>query len=79
MLLNLIPNTQRQDDLFRDSIERENSNKMMKVLDEMNARYGRDTVQLGSSGTSRHWAMRAENKMPCYTTRWEELPVTDPK
>ena len=79
MLMNLTPNTQRQNDLFRDSIERENSVKIMQVLDEMNVRYGRDTVQLGSSGTSRHWAMRAENKMPCYTTRWEELPITHAK
>jgi DNA polymerase V len=46
----------------------------MAAFDALNQRFGRDTVQLGSAGLAPRWAMRAENKTPCYTTRWDELP-----
>jgi hypothetical protein len=44
------------------------------VLDSINARYGRDTLTVAAAGTRKAWVARAENKTPCYTTRWAELP-----
>lgn len=75
MLMDLSPATQRQQSLFSQvDDEAKHSQALMSVLDNINARYGRDTLTIASAGTYKHWAARAENKTPCYTTRWEELP-----
>lgn len=51
------------------------SNKLMAVLDAVNARFGRDALAIASTGTTRTWSMRANQVTPRYTTRWDELPV----
>ena len=51
---------------------------LMEALDDLNRRYGRGTVLLGSTGTAgkhRRFVMRQERKTPEYTTRWEDMPV----
>jgi DNA polymerase V len=75
MLLDLSPQHQRQASLFSQvhDIAR-HSDALMSVLDAINARYGRDTLTLAAAGTQKRWAARADNKTPCYTTRWSELP-----
>lgn len=47
----------------------------MAALDELNARFGRDTVHLGSAGLVRRWEILSENRTPRYTTNWQELPT----
>ena len=74
MLMNLAPGAIRQGTLFDAPREREKSVRVMAALDALNQRFGRDAVHLGSAGLAPRWAMRAENKTPCYTTRWDELP-----
>ena len=74
MLLDLAPNSIAQGTLFDAPRERENSVRVMAALDALNQRFGRDSVHLGSAGLAPRWAMRSENKTPCYTTRWDELP-----
>ena len=73
MLLDLVPLGQRQPSLF----ETEDGNRLralMQVLDEINGRYGRRTLQFASEGITRTWTMRRDRLSPGYTTRWEELP-----
>ena len=65
----------RQSTLFDDQAARERSTKLMAAIDAINRAYGRDTVHLAVSGTQQRWAMRAGNRSPCFTTRWEELPL----
>ena len=65
----------RQSTLFDDQTAREKSTKLMAAIDAINRAYGRDTVHLAVSGTQQRWAMRAGNRSPCFTTRWEELPL----
>ena len=74
LLMNLTANTVSQGTLFDASRGRENSVRVMATLDALNQRFGRDTLHIGSAGLAPRWAMRAENKTPCYTTRWDELP-----
>jgi DNA polymerase V len=74
MLMDLAPNTIRQGSLFDAPRLTENSARVMAAFDAINQRFGRDCVRLGSAGLAPRWAMRAENKTPCYTTRWDELP-----
>ena len=65
----------RQSTLFDDQTAREKSTRLMAAIDAINRAYGRDTVHLAVSGTQQRWAMRAGNRSPNYTTRWEELPL----
>lgn len=76
VLLTLLADKEsRQETLFSDETVRVRSEKLMVSMDTINQRYGRGMVRTGVSGTRKRWAMRAENRSPRYTTRWEELPV----
>ena len=48
---------------------------LMKIMDEVNYRFGRDTLKVASCGTTADWHMRQAHRSPRYTTRWDELPV----
>jgi DNA polymerase V len=76
MLLELIPRSVRQGQLFDTRSDREND-RLMTALDAVNERFGKDTLTLASAGIARTWAMRANLVTPRYTTRWNELPITD--
>lgn len=47
----------------------------MAVMDQIKAK-GLRRVGFTNQGTSSpEWMMRQEDLSPCYTTRWEDLPV----
>ncbi len=51
---------------------------LMRVLDEMNQRYGRGTLSMASAGHAggeRIWTMKQQRRTPQYTTRWEDLAI----
>ncbi|AXB03302.1 DUF4113 domain-containing protein [Aeromonas caviae] len=73
MLSELIPKGQQQADLFAPSSAQ--SDALMAVMDQIKAK-GLGRVGFASQGTgSPEWMMRQEHLSPCYTTRWEDLPV----
>ena len=74
-LMDISPKGTLQGVLFDEARPSENGDKVMAALDALNQRFGRDAVKLASAGLAPRWAMRSENKTPCYTTRWDELPV----
>ena len=52
--------------------------QLMETLDNLNDRYGRNTVSIASGGVNgdkRRFSMKRERKTPDYTTRWEDVPV----
>ena len=52
--------------------------QLMKTLDEINARYGRGSLALASTGIaqqSHEWDMKQERRSPRYTTDWFEIPI----
>lgn len=51
------------------------SEGLMKAMDALNRRYGRQAVSVFASAAPKSWAMRRENMSPCYTTRWSDVPV----
>lgn len=63
-----------QQDLFADTNRQDKSAKLMKTLDEINGRFGRDSLICASSGFDRKWAMKCGNRSPRYTTNWAEIP-----
>jgi DNA polymerase V len=46
---------------------------LLRVVDGLNARYGRDTITYAASGRKRAWKLRNEQLSQRYTTSWEEL------
>jgi len=60
--------------------ERDHS-ALMATMDELNRRFGRSSVHIGSASTTAHdtaersWATRQERRSPRFTTRWDEMPM----
>ena len=50
------------------------SEKMMKILDTVNARYGKGTLTLGREARAQKFKMKQEMMSPRYLTRWGDLP-----
>jgi DNA polymerase V len=74
MLTDLTDVKTHQHNLFTDTSGLEKSSKLMKALDEINERFGRNSLICASSGFERKWSMKCSNRSPHYTTRWAELP-----
>jgi len=73
MLSEFTPKGQQQADLFAPSSAQ--SDALMTVMDQIKAK-GLGRVGFASQGTgSPEWMMRQAHLSPCYTTRWEDLPV----
>lgn len=73
MLSELTPKGLQQADLFASSSAQ--ADALMAVMEQIKAK-GLGRVGFASQGTgSPKWMMRQEHLSPCYTTRWEDLPV----
>ena len=72
VLLDLHPAQNVQAGLF-DAPDTTRRKALMRALDKLNGRYGRDTLTFAASGSRRAWKLRSELLSPRYTTSWEEL------
>lgn len=70
----LVSATQVQQDLFAPTTD-ESKNKLYSVIDELNRKFGRNTVFHLSEGVSRPWTMKREYLSPNYTTSWDDIPT----
>lgn len=70
-LIDLVDGRFEQQDLFNLA---PSNNKLMDVFDNLNQKYGRDTLFLGAQGIEHKWAMRRNMLTPQYTTQWRDLP-----
>ncbi|HHZ8821798.1 Y-family DNA polymerase [Klebsiella michiganensis] len=61
--------------LFDDNAPRQNSEKLMEVLDHLNAKDGRGTLYFAGQGIQTAWQMKREMLSPRYTTRYNDLLV----
>ncbi|HBX4612874.1 TPA: translesion error-prone DNA polymerase V subunit UmuC [Klebsiella pneumoniae] len=59
--------------LFDDNAPRKNSEKLMEVLDHLNAKDGRGTLYFAGQGIQTAWQMKREMLSPRYTTRYRDL------
>lgn len=59
--------------LFDDNAPRAGSEKLMEVLDQLNAKGGRGTLYFAGQGIQQQWAMKREMLSPQYTTRFSDL------
>lgn len=76
-LEDLIPKNPRQLDIFHQTTDEllASQEKVMRVIEGINHKYGRQTIRLAAEGYSKPWAMRAELKSSAYTTQWSDLPI----
>lgn len=74
MLMNLVPAGTGQSDLFGGVGGGETSG-IAGVMDAVNRKFGRNSLNLGASLGRKRWAMRAENRTAPFTTDWEQLPI----
>jgi len=59
--------------LFDDNAPRQNSEKLMEVLDQLNSKDGRGTLYFAGQGIQTAWQMKREMLSPRYTTRYSDL------
>ncbi len=74
LLTNLCPADGYTPDLFAEP-PRRNSERLMAAIDQLNQRYGRGAVRVGTIWPGgRVWQMKREMLSPSYTSSWRELP-----
>ncbi len=61
--------------LFDENPPRKNSQKLMNVLDYLNAKNGHGTLYFAGQGIQQQWQMKREMLSPRYTTRYADLPI----
>ncbi|WP_040653004.1 Y-family DNA polymerase [Pseudogulbenkiania ferrooxidans] len=75
MAFELVDAGQVQADLFAGDPLDAKSARLMQAMDAINQRMGRGTVRLLAEGTKQPWRMKQDHLSPCYTTRWDDIPV----
>jgi DNA polymerase V len=76
ILSGLVPSENLTKRMFDDE-KFERQHKLMKAIDELNQKFGKDTVRFGSVKTEGHWKMKQTRKSPIYTTNWNEILVVN--
>ena len=61
-----------QTDLFYH-LNIEQHNRLMKQIDKLNYRYGKDTIKLGVMGMKKEWMLKREQLSRRFTTNWDEI------
>jgi DNA polymerase V len=72
MVLDVLPEKQIQLGLF-DGASRQKDEAVMKAVDTVNHRFGRDFVRVATQEFNKKWKLRQAHLSPCYTTRLNEL------
>jgi len=77
MLLDLMPDTVRQGELFGPATEprHERRARLLEVADALNGQMGQGTLRFAAEGTRQPWRMRRDNLTSGYTTAWAGLVV----
>ncbi|WP_024303818.1 Y-family DNA polymerase [Pseudogulbenkiania sp. MAI-1] len=75
MAFELVEEGRAQADLFAGDPLDAKGARLMQAIDAINQRMGRGTVRLLAEGTTQPWRMKQDHLSPCYTTRWDDIPV----
>lgn len=68
------PERPLQADMF-DTRDRSKYNKVMGVMDKLNASFGRQKVKIAAQGFDRKWKLKNEKLSPCYSTNIKDILV----
>ncbi len=75
ILSGLQPESIRQCNLFETERDLQSQENLIAVVDQINRKYGAETVTFGIVGKRQSWRMRAEKSSWRFTTKWDELPL----
>ncbi|NTV15171.1 MAG: Y-family DNA polymerase [Desulfobulbaceae bacterium] len=75
VLTDLVSENISQANLF--TRPRRNRASLLEALDQINHRWGNDTLQYASAGLAKPWQHKRTMKSPSYTTNWGQLPVVN--
>ncbi|NCU05138.1 MAG: Y-family DNA polymerase [Chitinophagaceae bacterium] len=67
IVMDIVPEKEVQQSLF-DQEDRKRDAQLMKTLDKVNTRFGKDLVRFAIQGYARQWRLKQERLSPCYTT-----------
>ena len=73
MLLDLAEAGRGQNSLFDEADPKDDN--LIEAFDAINDRLGPGSIQFGRAGQESGWLASSEFRSPCYTTRWEDIPV----
>ena len=63
-----------------EKIKKDIRDNLVKTLDKVNAKYGRNTLFYAAEGVQRNWQMKSNNRSFNYTTKWNDiLMISDPE
>lgn len=75
LLGGIVSNRSLQQDLFiqqkHSSLDKQQ--KLMRILDHTNNKYGKNALKLAAQGISKPWQMKSRMSSPRYTTCWDEI------
>lgn len=74
MLGDLVPFQKVQYDLFETDFPDSKKSDLMRILDQVNQKWGGKGLQYASQGLKKQWQARTDRRSPDYTTSWAELP-----
>jgi DNA polymerase V len=70
----LVPNQSYQQDLFAmRNASTSKQNTLMRVMDQLNEKFGHTVLCSAAEGTSKEWQMKRNLRTPHYTTQWDEI------
>jgi len=75
MLSEVVPDSRVQMDAFAYDGGIQVKQSVMRAMDSINARMGRNKVFYAAQGTDKTWGMRQKRLSKRFTTRWDEIPV----
>ena len=67
IVMDIVPESEVQQSFF-DQTDRKKDARLMKTLDKVNTRFGKDLIKFAIQGYSRKWRLKQESLSPCYTT-----------
>lgn len=74
MLGGIVSNKAVQQDLFVENKARDQKQRiLMELMDQTNAKYGKDTIKFAAQGVDQLWKMRRERCTKHFTTSWDDL------
>ncbi|MGC9366707.1 MAG: Y-family DNA polymerase [bacterium] len=71
----IIPSKEVQPGFFYHPDDVLNDHRFMKILDQINDRWGRNTVGFSLPGKKPSWSMSQKKLSPKFTTAWDQIPV----
>lgn len=73
MIGEIVPEGGQQNDLFGFADNK--TAKLMKTLDQVNGKWGRDVLRLASQGYMQPWVMKQDHKSRSFTTNWHDIII----